>query len=111
MEELREAQLAGREPELPARFGAEAGRVESEMATEGSYPGHAAWVDGNWKLHRIEGDGERVRWELYDLEKDPGERRDLVEENREIAARLRRDLEAWLGSVAASHNGADYERL
>ena len=40
------------------------------------FPGHAAWIDQDWKLHRIEGrrDG-KVRWELYNLEADPAKKR------------------------------------
>ena len=34
-------------------------------------PGHAAWIDGDWKLHRIaDKAGDKVRYELYDLAKD-----------------------------------------
>lgn len=35
--------------------------------------------------------------ELYDLYTDPGEERNLVEEEPTLAARMERDLEAWIG--------------
>lgn len=71
------------------------------------FPGHAAWLDGAWKLHRIEPDQGPVRWELYDLSTDPQEARDLLSAEAERARRLQGELEAWLRSVVDSLNGRD----
>jgi len=63
--------------------------------------------DGRFKLVRIpELDG--VRYALYDLERDPGELRNLVSERPAIAARLRAPLERWTREAlaAASAPGA-----
>ena len=77
---------------------------------EGSYPGHAAWLDGRWKLHRIEdrSGASDVRWELYDLALDEQESTDRSAAEPQRVARMQRELEAWLASVVASLRGADY---
>lgn len=72
------------------------------------FPGHAAWIDGDWKLHRIEPRDGRVRWELYDLVSDPAEETNLAEQQPERVAQLRPALEAWFESVLRSYNGEDY---
>jgi len=39
---------------------------------------------------------------------DPGEQHNLIEEQPEVAARMRAELDAWNRSVDASVTGADY---
>jgi len=51
----------------------------------------AAVREGRWKLLYRAGDPDR----LFDLESDEHEQRDLVGQNPEIAARLRRQLTSW----------------
>jgi arylsulfatase A-like enzyme len=51
-----------------------------------------------------------VKWELYNLAADPKEANDLAEKEAPRAAAMRKQLEAWLKSVASSLNGADYPR-
>ena len=53
--------------------------------------------DGKWKLCGI---GKRL--ELYDLESDPGETKDLSEENPEILSRLLESWEDWNKKMARS---------
>ena len=48
----------------------------------------------NWKLVSYPG-AERDYLELYDLEADPGEQRDVAAEHPEVRARLLRALEGW----------------
>ena len=60
--------------------------------------GHAAWIDGPWKLHRIV-DGDDERWQLFHLEQDPGETEDLGVDHPERVEAMRRDLEAWQAAV------------
>lgn len=72
------------------------------------FVGHAAWVDGNWKLHRIEGLQGKVTWELYDLANDPTEAENLIQDEEARAAAMQAALEAWLQSVVGSLNGDDY---
>jgi hypothetical protein len=74
-----------------------------------SLPGHAAWLDWPWKLHRMEDKAGQVRWELYQLEEDPMETEDLTGKEPEQAARMRSGLEEWQRSVVRSLNGLDYK--
>ncbi len=97
-----------REPTDPAKLFLDAGKIRVQMPA-GQFPGHAAWLDGSWKLHRIEDrKTATVRWELYDLSTDPKEGHSLLAEQPERTARMRQDLEAWLSSVVRSLEGGDY---
>ena len=73
-----------------------------------SFPGHSAWLDWPWKLHRIQGETGTVKLELYNLSDDPGEKEDHggTDSNRVIS--MKSELESWLKSVVSSHNGNDY---
>ena len=80
---------------LPAWLGQ--GRVPDrtlfwEWRSEGS--NQIAAMRGKHKLV-IVNDGSP---ELFDVEADPGERRNIIAEHDEIAARLRADLKAWLAT-------------
>lgn len=105
MKELLEAQQAGEEID-PHTFGKNAHRITRRYPTD-SFPGHAAWLDWPWKLHRIE-KGNRVRTELYNLADDPGEKKDLAGARPDRAAAMRAEIEDWLKSVVRSLNGGDY---
>jgi arylsulfatase A-like enzyme len=72
------------------------------------FPGHAAWIAGDWKLHRICDKQGRVSWELYDLATDPVEAHDLAASDRQRVSAMRPELESWLTSVVRSLNGEDY---
>lgn len=71
--------------------------------------GHAAWIEANWKLHRISNSqtGE-TKFELYQLFEDPAESTDLAEQEPERLAAMRGKLESWMKSVVQSYQGADY---
>lgn len=109
MEELLAAQQAGGESDDPKRIRMDAGEIKETVPTN-SFPGHAAWLDGSWKLHRIQdmktGD---VKWELYDLSADPDENRELFAEQPERLPKMQHDLNDWLESVTKSLNGEDYK--
>ena len=47
-------------------------------------------------------------FELYNVVDDPEEQHDLIEQQPEIAARMRAELDAWNRSVDESITGADY---
>jgi len=105
---IAERQKSGSPVTDPAAIGFPPAALEWKAA-DGSYPGHAAWLDSDWKLHRIENKTSgAVRWELYNLADDPKETRDLAASETERTASLRRSLDAWLGSVMASLRGEDY---
>ena len=108
MDELLASQQKGIEPKDPERLFLDAGKIGSKVPTD-SFAGHAAWLDGSWKLHRIENrkTGE-VSYELYNLADDPAEASDLIENETERQARMKRELQDWLASVARSLNGEDY---
>lgn len=108
MEELYADQSAGREPADPARVVPDAAEIEVKLPLD-RFQGHSAWLDGPWKLHRIDAPkGDEVRWELYNLADDPREQHDLAESQPDRAGAMRRALEGWLESVARSQNGEDY---
>jgi arylsulfatase A-like enzyme len=108
MDELLAEQMAGREPADPKKLFADAGKITVKHPLD-RFPGHAAWLDGNWKLHRIEAPkADRVRWELYDLAADPKESRDLLAAEPGRAEKMKAELVAWLESVVRSLNGEDY---
>ncbi|MEM7010368.1 MAG: sulfatase-like hydrolase/transferase [Verrucomicrobiota bacterium] len=108
MEELLEAQKSG--GDLPAHESSlnAAKLPDPPHPVEGDFPGHAAWIDGDWKLHRIQNKGGAVKWEFYDLAADPSESRNLLADESQRVQEYRGHLERWLGNVARSLNGEDY---
>jgi arylsulfatase A-like enzyme len=53
---------------------------------------------GDWKLIHY---WEDRRDELYDVKSDPGEQSDILAQNAEVAATLRKALDAWLAKTEA----------
>jgi arylsulfatase A-like enzyme len=76
--------------------------------TDLDFRGPRAILDNRYKLvlHDTAG-GEAVR-ELFDLDSDPAEKNNLVEEKPEIAGDLDQQLREWQQSVLESLTGADY---
>jgi hypothetical protein len=108
MSELLAAQQAGREPEDTNKLRLDAGKITRQYSQD-TLPGHSAWIDGDWKLHRIAGkDGAKVRFELYNLADDRQEQNDLSAEQPDRTANMKAALEAWQKSVTRSLNGEDY---
>ncbi len=107
MTELLEAQKDGREPDEPERLRLDAGEITEQHAL-GSFPGHSAWTDWPWKLHRIQKDDKPVRWELYNLADDPDEANEVLADEPKRVESLRADHVNWLESVVRSLNGEDY---
>lgn len=58
-----------------------------------------AYIKGNWKILRLPQPFGTGQWQLFDLEKDPGETTDISGKHPEIKADLIRSWEAY-----ASHN-------
>ena len=56
-----------------------------------TFPGHAAWLDWPWKLHRIEKNNE-VKCELYSLTTDPMEETDVSDQNKERVQQMKLEL-------------------
>ena len=84
--------------------------VITKRYPEKPLPGHAAWIDGQYKLHRKPGKSGTVAFELYDLERDPQEHANLADEHPERVDAMRGALEAWQRSVIHSLNGEDYKQ-
>ena len=76
---------------------------------ETTFPGHAAWLDWPWKLHRIQHDGDSVKYELYNLDSDPMEEKDLLASQPERVKSMAKQLQEWQASVMRSLNGKDYK--
>ena len=106
MSELLELQKSGKEVDDPSRLRLDAGKITKKYP-EDSFPGHAAWLDWPWKLHRIE-TKKGLKLELYNLIKDPEEKNDLSAQNVKRSGVMKDKLEEWQRSVVRSLNGEDY---
>jgi arylsulfatase A-like enzyme len=106
---IAKQQAAGEEPTDQAALGHPPAPLDWDQR-EKVFPGHSAWLDGSWKLHRIEPRrGGAVRTELYDLAADLTESKDLSGSEADQVAAMRQALETWLQSVTASLRGEDYK--
>lgn len=103
---LMEAQKKGLEYDPEGRLDFDAGDV-SKQYPEDEFPGHAAWLEFPWKLHRIVEDGDQVL-ELYNLSSDSQETANLKNQEPDRAKRMLEHLEAWQVAVMQSLNGKDY---
>ena len=70
--------------------------------------GGLAWLDNDYKLMRNYTSDTPDAYELYNLIGDPREQQNLIEQQPQIATRMRSELDAWNRSVDASITGADY---
>ncbi|MGB2820078.1 MAG: N-acetylgalactosamine 6-sulfate sulfatase, partial [Phycisphaerae bacterium] len=86
--------------------GRDAGKVTRQYPLD-SFPGHAAWLEWPWKLHRREGKG-KVQFELYNLAEDAMEAKDLASDQPDRVKAMSAALAVWLKSVVRSLNGEDY---
>jgi arylsulfatase A-like enzyme len=90
-----------------SRLWLHAGDLSRQFA-EDAYPGHAAWLDWPWKLHRIENETGDIVRELYQLDEDPDEAHDVLPEYATRVESMETDLLSWQESVLRSLNGRDY---
>ena len=107
MAELLELQSHGKEITDPTRLHLESGKIKKQYPKD-TFPGHAAWLDWPWKLHRIENNNGSVKWELYDLANDADEKTNLIDRNNDIVDNMKDQLQEWQMSVVDSLNGKDY---
>lgn len=70
------------------------------------YDKQAALIDNRYKL--LTTDVRRGEFQLYDLEADPAERRDLSNRQPELKQEMQEQLLTWLESVERSFAGRDY---
>ena len=107
MAELLEAQKSGDMIGDSTRLRLEDIKIKMQYPSD-TLPGHAAWLDWPWKLHRIRNDSNDIIWELYNLESDSLEREDLITIEPDRASRMKMEIETWQRSVVYSMNGGDY---
>jgi arylsulfatase A-like enzyme len=89
-------------------FGEASGGSEHAQSFPGIYPIYRSVREGRYKL--IEGRiGTEVEYELFDLNRDPDEQRDLAEMEPALLARLRVHLEARAQGEPTSPVGAAVE--
>lgn len=70
------------------------------------YNAKAVLIDNNYKIVQL--DIKTKKYELYDLEKDPTESKNIYKDNPRIAARLSKALDEFNASLVKSDTGADY---
>lgn len=107
MAELLDAQRSGNMVGDSSRLRLQDIQISEQYSLD-TLPGHAAWLDWPWKLHRIADHSNEIRWELYRLDRDSMETIDLLVAEPERAAKMKPDLEEWQRSVIRSLNGRDY---
>jgi hypothetical protein len=107
LEELAREQTLGQVAPAAERLPEQTGLLTKRYPAS-EFPGHAAWIDGDLKLHRIEKKPGEVVYELYNLFLDAPETRDVAADDPRRLDRLKAGLEGWLGSVVRSLNGEDY---
>lgn len=107
LEELAAEQAAGKVRPAKEVEPIPAAQLRSDYP-DTTFGKHAAWLDNDWKLHRIETKAGGVKWELYNLAADRTESKDLLAAEPQRVAKMQSELTAWLKSVVASLNGQDY---
>jgi len=104
---LAKAQKAGGHAAPSTTSASDAGTI-TQRYSDTMFPGHAAWIDGNYKLHRIPKRSGTADYTLFDLAKDPKEKTNLIDLEPARAKRMGSELAAWQRSVVKSLNGEDY---
>ena len=107
MLELLQMQKEGSSEIDPSMLDLDAGEITKRYPHD-FFPGHAAWLDWPFKLHRIVENHDDIVKELYNLEEDPYEENNLVEMDVNKVVSMSKELEDWQRSVIRSLNGADY---
>jgi len=102
LEALRSEQQTGEQK--PA---AKEGHVNRQYPAD-TFPGPAAWIDGNWKLMTSSKGKVATNPRLYNLGNDPKEKNNLADKHPEKVKSMRMELRNWQKSVVNSLNGKDY---
>jgi len=102
------ARLAGNSPSptTPIQTAADPAKIAEQFSAD-ELPGHAAWIDEDFKLHRVPGKSA-IEYSLFNLASDPQEKNNLAAAEPQQVARMKTELEAWQKSVINSLNGGDY---
>jgi arylsulfatase A-like enzyme len=76
--------------------------------SDGDYAGARAIIDGDFKLVLHEKKSGGVSEELFNLDADPAEKENVIDQQPATADRLRSELRRWQTSVLNSLTGDDY---
>lgn len=76
--------------------------------TDEDYLGPRAIIDGHHKLVIHEQKSGPTKLELFDLQQDPAEEHDLIQQQPAVSQRLQSQLREWQASVLKSLSGEDY---
>ncbi|MDP8244299.1 MAG: sulfatase-like hydrolase/transferase [Candidatus Hinthialibacter antarcticus] len=107
MPELLKSQQSGSQISQVSRLRLDAAEIKTQYP-DNTFPGHSAWLDWPWKLHRIQNKDSSVKFELYNLHDDPLEAKNVIAQQKERAKPMKTSLEQWMISVVNSMNGKDY---
>jgi arylsulfatase A-like enzyme len=78
--------------------------------SENDFTGERTMMKDQYKLV-LEGQSPNSQgFELYDIENDPGEKKDLTGEHPEMVKEMQADLRKWQESVLQSLTGTDYQQ-
>ena len=104
LQALQKEQRAGKQTPAPP-----AGAVIGHYSPT-RLPGASAWIDGDWKLHRVPNKrGENAAYTLFNLRSDLQEKKDVASGHPKRLAGMKAALAAWQLDVVRSLNGGDYE--
>ena len=106
LKQLAIEQAAGTERPSSKLHPAE-GQIETALVPQ-LQVGHAAWMEGPYKLHRLVSKEGTARYQLFNLEKDRAEKTDLAATMPQQVERMKKGLAAWQKSVIQSYKGEDY---
>ncbi|MGC6426554.1 MAG: sulfatase-like hydrolase/transferase [Akkermansiaceae bacterium] len=108
IKQLMEAQQTGEGTPLPERLFKDV-NVFPTHGPDAHLKGHAALIDWPFKIHAI-ARNNKITFELYHLDDDPMEARNLAEKHPAKLRELAKTLKAWQHSVLRSHEGKDYPK-
>ena len=80
------------------------------VVSDSDYLGPRAIIDGHFKLVIHEQKNNELRRELFDLQADPAEKSNLIEQQPTTAEKLQTALRDWQKGVLHSLTGADYAK-
>ena len=106
---LMNAQQSGKPTPYPERILKNVNKFPTRPPLpNGSYPGHAALIDWPYKIHVINAPKKEIRYELYNLDKDPMETTNLSKKEPGIFNKMKISINTWQASVISSLEGKDY---
>ena len=104
LEVLMKEQQTGSKPAVDVSA---EGAITRKYPTD-EFPGAAAWMEGDWKLHRIPQKNNSYTYELYNLRSDKAETSDVARNHSARVEKMRNALTSWQIEVIQSLNGDDY---